>query len=122
MKLGSLFLTASLAAAALTSSAFADEGRYVILMKKNSIPADLGAKVAAAGGSLVRTIPQVGIAIATSSDASFASKASGINGVQSAGLQTASTLPAATDAAAPEAGGAALSLGAGRAQIGRAHV
>ncbi|MCA8894144.1 MAG: hypothetical protein KDA48_02715, partial [Amphiplicatus sp.] len=85
MKLGSLFLTASLAAAALTSSAFADEGRYVILMKKNSIPADLGAKVAAAGGSLVRTIPQVGIAIATSSDASFASKASGINGVQSAG-------------------------------------
>ena len=109
MKLGSLFLTASLAAVALTTSAFADQGRYVILMKNNSVPADLEAKVAAAGGTLVRTIPQVGIAIATSSDASFASKAKGIKGVQSAGLQTASTLPATTDAAAPEAGGAAYS-------------
>lgn len=104
-----LLAAAALTAVATVTSASADEGRYILLMKNNAIPAGLAAKVEAAGGSVVRTLPQVGIAIATSADANFAAKAKGIAGVIDAGPAAFHTLPDTVDAAGPEAGGAVLS-------------
>ena len=54
-----------------------------MLSANGSVPSGLAAKVQAAGGTLTNTIPQVGLAFATSSDASFASKAAKIEGVDS---------------------------------------
>ena len=64
-----------------------------------------------AGGTLVRALPQVGIAIATSSDANFAANAAGIKGVAEVGAEPAFSIPVAdsVEAEVPEAGGATLS-------------
>ena len=56
-------------------------GSYVILGAGNALPADLAARVAAAGGSLGASLPRIGVAVATSADPAFASKVRG-NGVQ----------------------------------------
>lgn len=45
---------------------------YVIVYKTTSIPADAAQKVAAAGGTLKRTYPQIGVALATTSLTGFA--------------------------------------------------
>ncbi|MEE2691327.1 MAG: S8 family serine peptidase [Pseudomonadota bacterium] len=96
-------IAASLAiAAAGATSALAGEGRYVLMLKGNSVPSDLAAKVEAAGGSLVRTLPQVNIAIAVSSNPNFAASAKGIGAVQDAGLVGATKAPDSMIAAEPE--------------------
>ena len=64
MKLRNIVAAVAVSAAALTTSAFA-EGRYVIVLKNNTSADSIAADVAAAGGTIVRTLPQVGIAIAT---------------------------------------------------------
>lgn len=66
-------------------SAEATEGRYIILMKKNDIPAELVSQVEAAGGTLVRTLPEVGIAIAVSSDPGFVAEMEGLKTVSLVG-------------------------------------
>ncbi|MCB2113181.1 MAG: S8 family serine peptidase [Parvularculaceae bacterium] len=109
MKIGKILAATTVSVAALGASAMANDGRYIILMKNNRIPSSLEADVAAAGGAIVRTLPQVGVAIATSADAQFIANASAIAGVAKVGGGAADTLPATTDAAAPEAGGAAFS-------------
>jgi subtilisin family serine protease len=54
---------------------------YVILGAGNALPTDLAAAVAAAGGTLTGSLPQIGIAFATSADAAFEANASNITGV-----------------------------------------
>lgn len=94
MKLKKLLITTVLLAAVTSASAMAADGRYVILMNGKNASKNLATKIERAGGTLVRTIPQVGIAIATSSDESFADNAKRIKGVTDAGLVGAWTLPA----------------------------
>ncbi len=91
-------------------AAQADEGRYLILLRGNSIPADLAADVSAAGGELVRTLPQVGIAVATSSDPAFVNAMSSVRGVQSVGAAVVHSLPESVtpEVAAPELAGASF--------------
>lgn len=49
---------------------------YLILGKGEKLPANVAAQVQAAGGTLTNTIPQVGIAVATTTNADFKAKAS----------------------------------------------
>jgi len=59
----------------MSSVAFAQqvEERIVINFKGDKLPADLEAQIQAAGGVLVNTLPQVGIAVAVSADPNFTS-------------------------------------------------
>ena len=45
--------------------------KYIVLYKQNAVPSDVGATVAKAGGALVYAYPQIGVAIASSTNASF---------------------------------------------------
>ena len=105
MKLLRLFGAAAVSAAALASSALADDGRYVIVMNNGSgLSAGLESAIEEAGGTLVRTLPQVGIAIATSSEEGFADAAKAIGGVLDAGPVAMHSLPETFDAGEPEVG------------------
>lgn len=101
MKLLRLLGAAAISVAALATSALADEGRYILLLKGNSVPADLAAQVESAGGQLVATMPQVGIAIATSSEANFIDSAKAIASVSDAGPEAVHTVPDVTEAPEP---------------------
>lgn len=61
----------------------ANGNSYLILGSGNKLPSDLAAQLTAAGGTLSASVPQVGIAIATSSDPDFETKASAMSGVES---------------------------------------
>lgn len=54
---------------------------YIIDFTGNSLPADLAAQIARAGGVLTTTIDQIGVAVATSENPSFARRAWQIRGV-----------------------------------------
>ncbi|MEO5588286.1 MAG: S8 family serine peptidase, partial [Gemmatimonadaceae bacterium] len=58
-------------------------GQYVIIGRGETLPANLEAEVAAAGGTIVQSIVEIGVAVAKSNDASFRGKASKITGVES---------------------------------------
>src|SRR5256885_4968568 len=58
------------AALAFASSAFAQN--YIILYKQDSAASDAAATVKQAGGSVIATYPQIGVAIARSGSPSFA--------------------------------------------------
>jgi subtilisin family serine protease len=107
MKLFKFTVLATLCLALSAASAMAADGRYVILMKGNKISKNLEANIEAAGGTLVNTMPQVGIAIATSSNENFAGAARNIKGVANAGLVGAWSLPNTTnlEVALPEPAG-----------------
>lgn len=111
MKLRTILTVAAVSVATLSTSAMASEGRYIILSKNDRISNGLAADVEAAGGTLVRSMPQVGIAIATSSDPNFAANAAGIQGVAEVGAEPAFSIPVAesVEAETPEAGGAFFS-------------
>ena len=66
--------------------------RYVLVYNGDSVPAKAQAAIEAAGGQLVSTLPQVGIAVAVSSNPDFAAAAEG-GGVQAVGVAPASALP-----------------------------
>ena len=53
-----------------------------IIGASGSLPANLGAMVGAAGGSLTRTHPEIGVAQATASDPGFAGKMAANGGIQ----------------------------------------
>ncbi len=57
--------------------------QYLIIAKGNSLPAGLADRIAAAGGTLTGTVPEIGVATATSSSPDFAAAASGIGGIRS---------------------------------------
>lgn len=109
MELIKLF-AAAVSVAALSTSAMASDGRYIILMKNDGVSNALAADVEAAGGTLVGTLPQVGIAIATSSDADFAANASALRGVKQVGVEATHSVPNTFSAGsqAPEANGVTL--------------
>src|SRR5947208_13139423 len=46
-------------------------GTFIVLYKANSVPSTAASKIQAAGGSLVYSYPQIGVAIATSGSSSF---------------------------------------------------
>jgi subtilisin family serine protease len=54
---------------------------YIIDFVGTELPADLARQVAAAGGTLTTSIGQIGVAVASSNDPSFATRASTIRGV-----------------------------------------
>lgn len=54
---------------------------YLIDFTGNTLPANLAAQVAGAGGVLTTSIDQIGVAVATSDDPNFANRAIGIRGV-----------------------------------------
>lgn len=56
---------------------------YIIIAKGNSLPANLAQSVSTAGGTLTRIIPEVGLAVASSSKATFAAQAAKISGIRS---------------------------------------
>ena len=57
------------------------EGSYILVAGGNKLPAGLAAAVAKAGGTLVATMDDIGVATATSADPNFVAKASKISGV-----------------------------------------
>jgi subtilisin family serine protease len=63
--------------------AVASGNSYLILGKGNHLPNDIAAQITAAGGTLSGSIQQVGIAMATSGDPNFQTKAAAIGGVES---------------------------------------
>lgn len=62
--------------------------RYIIEGSGNALPANLSAMVGAAGGTLQRTHPEIGVAQATSTDPAFATKLAAASGIQSVSLDT----------------------------------
>jgi subtilisin family serine protease len=54
-----------------------------MILAKGGLPAGLAAQVEAAGGTLTTTIPEIGVAYATSSSADFRGKAATISGIES---------------------------------------
>jgi subtilisin family serine protease len=54
---------------------------YIIMAKGEKLPANVAAQVQAAGGTLTNTIPQVGIAVASTTSSDFKAKASKIGSV-----------------------------------------
>jgi len=56
---------------------------YVIDFTGSTLPADLAAAVAAAGGTVTASLTQIGVAVASSSDPDFAARAGKIGGVSS---------------------------------------
>ena len=63
------------------SAASATARAYIIDFTGNTLPADLAAQLATAGGRLTTSIEQIGVAVATSDDPSFAARAERIRGV-----------------------------------------
>ena len=61
-------------AKAATPDGTPNDGVYV-LIAKSTLPSDLEAQVAAAGGTLTRSIPEIGVAFATANNAKFQSRA-----------------------------------------------
>jgi subtilisin family serine protease len=66
-------VTAVVALAALALAASALAQNYVVLYNGNSVPANAGSSIANAGGTLVQSYSQIGVAIARSDNASFRS-------------------------------------------------
>lgn len=79
----------------------AESERYVLVYNGTGIPARAEASINAAGGRLVLTLPQVGVAVAVSSNPDFATAAQA-SGVQAVGVAPASALPEGA-VTAPEA-------------------
>jgi lantibiotic leader peptide-processing serine protease len=62
--------------AALSSGARAGQTTtYLVVYKGSSVPSDAGASIQKAGGAVMYTYAQIGVVVATSSDASFAANA-----------------------------------------------
>lgn len=77
-----LVLAAMLAALfVVPAGAQAPTHSYILMARGNSLPKGLDAKVTAAGGTIDRTISQIGLVVASSSDPNFSSKAAKISGI-----------------------------------------
>jgi lantibiotic leader peptide-processing serine protease len=66
-----LFVLAACAVASAALAAAARAQNYIVLYKQNSVASDVATKVETAGGSLVYSYPQIGVAIASSNNLSF---------------------------------------------------
>ena len=96
----------------------AEGASYVLVMNGNAIPESFSADIAAAGGAVSAMMPEIGVAVVSSSDAGFSAMASKLRGVQSVALDLVSQWanPAgATDAGEagePYVGDASHAIGA----------
>ena len=70
-----------------------EEQRYLVVFRDNSVPNDAQAIVRNAGGSLVGTIPTVGLGFATSADPGFADALRGSARVANVDVEPRSALP-----------------------------
>lgn len=59
---------------------------YIVLARGSKIPSGLTTAIAAAGGTVTRTVPQIGMVVASSDNPDFASQVAGAKGVQSVSL------------------------------------
>lgn len=73
--------TSSLKSALLKGTS--NNNSFIVISKANKLPNGLVKGLASAKGSLVSTIPEIGLAVATSDDPDFLKNASKIKGVQS---------------------------------------
>ena len=90
-----LLTVAALAVAAATIFGIASSGAlassaqtYLVLYKQSAVPADAAAAIQSAGGALVYSYGQIGVAVARSDSSTFASTLSGnnkIDGVSATG-------------------------------------
>jgi len=76
-------LTSPPAVPSLNVSAPLHTRHYIVVASGNSIPASLGAQIARDGGSITSSLPQIGMAFVSAPDASIATDASRLTGVQS---------------------------------------
>jgi subtilisin family serine protease len=66
-----------------TASGEASSSTYILIAAGDALPAGLAQQVSARGGSIVTTLPEIAVAVATSTDAGFAASAASIAGVRS---------------------------------------
>ncbi|MFN8582112.1 MAG: S8 family serine peptidase [Gemmatimonadaceae bacterium] len=59
--------------------------QFLVLGTGNTLPANFAAQVAALGGAVTTTIPQIGVASVASSDPNFAAKVAKLQGIAAAG-------------------------------------
>lgn len=97
---------AALALASSLSVAQAEELRYLVMFQKSELPKGFESRIQSAGGTVVSALPEVGIAVATSSNPSFIEQADRIRGVFGAALDLPLKVPDAVEgtdvSAAPE--------------------
>ncbi len=67
------------------ASAASSTGEYLVVHRAGPMPAQMRARIEAAGGTVVREIPQIGVAAVRSSDPAFARAAARIGGVTQVG-------------------------------------
>ncbi len=77
-----LCVAALLVFALTTANAAAPAIPYIIIAQSNSLPASLADDVAARGGTLTGSVPEIGVAFAKSSDADFIANMSGVAGLK----------------------------------------
>jgi subtilisin family serine protease len=102
--LGMVVLLSSLVVAIVPVSAGSGSQRYVVVFE-TGLPKNAASLVATAGGELVKTFPQVGVAIATSTRADFAASLEGARGIFAVGGARFLSLPEGqvyVDAGAPD--------------------
>lgn len=84
--LTSILMAVAFIMVSLFSTSAADEGAtnsYLIISQANKLPKGLAKKVTALNGLITNTIPEIGIAVASSSDENFLFNASTIPGIRS---------------------------------------
>jgi subtilisin family serine protease len=75
--------TATLTGGRTLASVVGGEQTFVVLGADEALPADLEAQVSAAGGTIVDSYPEIGVALAQSSSPSFATELGMVSGVES---------------------------------------
>ena len=73
-----VLITSSVAGATSTPKS------WILMANGNSLPSGLAAKVANAGGTITSTVPEIGLAFATSTSGTFGADAAKISGLRSA--------------------------------------
>jgi lantibiotic leader peptide-processing serine protease len=84
MTIRRLIVTAALAVVAAVAAPTAAAGTYVLIGAEGRLPSDLGPRIASLGGSLSFVMPEIGVAVATSTDPLFAAGAAALPGMRSA--------------------------------------
>jgi subtilisin family serine protease len=79
-----VIVTLALVSTTLASEDAAAEETYIVLYNRSAVPSNAAATISGAGGELVYSYDAIGVAIATSSDANFATAMRGAKGVQGA--------------------------------------
>jgi len=94
--------TSTAAAASASASSSGPERDYLVLATGNALPKGLADKVAAAGGEVVESIPEIGVMTVRSGEAGFADSVRAVRGIRSVSSSPAMMrLEPATTVAAP---------------------